>query len=99
MSFSGSFSGPGKTSLSKTSQCNLMSCFFNNLPVWLVLVQKMKNAFWSMFTCADKDPNCGSSRYINLCQVSHNIISANEILKVLFSLSPDDRTECFIEKW
>lgn len=67
---------------------------------WLVLIQKMKNAFWPTFSCPDNDPNCViTSWYINLCQFSHNIISANEILKVLFFFSPDDRTECFIEKW
>lgn len=68
--------------------------------VWLVLVQKMKNVLWSTFPCTDKDPNCAiTSWYINLRQVSHNSICANEVLKVLFFLSPDDRTKCFIEKW
>ena len=76
-----------------------MSCFFNRLPVWLVLVWEMKNAFWPTFPHTDKDPNCAlTSWYINLCQVSHNIISANEILEVLFSFSLDDRTGFFIGK-
>lgn len=64
-----------------------------------MLVWEMKNAFWPIFPCADKDPNCAlTSWYINLCQVSHNIISANEILEVLFSFSLDDRTGFFIGK-
>lgn len=103
MSFSGSVVlWARKASSSKTYQCTLCLAPLDStaLQVWLVLVQKMKNAFWPTFPCTDKDPNCAiTSWYINLCQVSHNIISANEILKVLFSLLPNDRTERFIERW
>lgn len=50
--------------------------------------------FCPKFPCSDKDPNCAlTSRCINLCQVSSNVLSANEFLMVSFSPLPGDRTE------
>lgn len=76
------FLGPGKASRRRTKQhtqhlAHLTSTAFQ---VWLVLVQKMKNAVLPTFSCTDKDPNCViKSWYMHLRQVSPNTVSASEI--------------------